>query len=126
MFVVPALVVRDDIAGALQDLGISNIEYYPCTLHHRSSGMKWENYFVANVIGVVDPFDKKKSKISKLSVPGHNLYDKMVFDNLKCQHLHIFRIAGRLTKVAVSEEIKDKIEALQLKYIHFVKPEDFA
>lgn len=124
-FVVPTLILRNDLIEDLNQLGANNFMCYPVTLRH-VSGKQWNDYSIIKIQGFVDAIDKSKSKISKLSRGSHILYDRMVLDESKCQGYEIFRLKARKSMVFVSQRVVDYFTKKNYPFLNFVAPEDFA
>jgi hypothetical protein len=124
-FVVPTLIVRNDLVEDLNQLGVKNIVCYPVTLRH-GSGKQWNDYSIIKIQEFIDSVDNSKSKISKLSRGNHVLYDRMVLDESKCQEYEIFRIKTRKSLVFVSQRVVDYFKMKGYPHLNFVLPEDFA
>jgi Immunity protein family (Imm11) len=126
-FDVPAFVVRKDFARALREGGADNIDYYDVTIRDPQTGQTWNDYLLANVIGVVDAIDMQKSEIDPDSPPDTAvLFDKIVIDDSRTRGLQIFRPLHKQSDLLVSKELRDHIESKNFKYVEFVEPEEYA
>lgn len=129
IFVVPDLVIRDDVKTILVAAGVENINYYPAIIQCQSQGKEWKDYWVCNIIGLVDAIDTKNSTVGADSLPDSEmavLYDTMVIDETKCQGLKIFRMYSRPSMILVSQQLKDILTAQKFPYVSFILPENFA
>lgn len=127
VFVVPALVVRRDFAEALSEIGVDNIDFYPAVLHDRKRDQQWDDYFVGNVIGMVDAIDTAKSVLDPDSPPAvAKLFETMAIDESKSRDLRLFRLMHKPSSIVVSQEVRDHLMARRFRYVQMISPESFA
>lgn len=127
LWVVPALVVRKDVAEALQAIGVDNVQYYPAVLHDRARNQRWDDYLVGNVIGLMDVIDMKKSVLDPDSPPEiAMLFETMVLDEKKCRGAMMFRLMHRQNLIVISDRVANQLRSKNYRFLHIVPPEDFA
>ena len=127
LFVVPALVLRKDVAQALQECGVDNIDYYPAVLHDRRRKKHWNDYMVGNVLGLMDVIDMRRSVLDPGSPPEvAMIFETMVIDEKKCRGQKLFRLMHRQNLVVISQEVADHLRSKSFPFLHIVSPEDFA
>lgn len=127
LWVVPALVVRQELAQALREAGVDNIEYFPAALIDRQTGARHLDYAVGNIVGVVDAIDMQKSVLAPNSPPAIAMrFKKMVLDEQKCRGLLLFRLMHRQSLVIVAGTLADHLRKKNFPYLHLIPPEKFA
>lgn len=123
----PALVVRRDFAAVLKEGGVDNIDYYDVVLRDTRTGQTWNDYLIANVIGVADVIDMEASEIDPNSPPDTAvLFDMIVIDEKRCRGLKFFRPLHKQSALLVSPRLRKLIESKEFEDVEFVEPEDYA
>ena len=122
------LLISDEFLADLLNFGIDNIDAYECHLIDGESGKVWTNYKLCNIIGLLDVFDMQASTLNDGSSPEVALlFDDIVINESKAAGHHLFRPAGKMSSILVSQELKDYIEGLgKYKNVEFVHPSEYA
>jgi hypothetical protein len=126
-FADPALVVHRDFAAVLRERGVDNVDYYDVILVDPQTGQRWNDYLIANVVGVVDVIDLGKSQIDPESPPVTAvLFDEIVLDEGRARNLMLFRPRHKQSSLLVSPQLRRALEAKRFPDVEFVEPEDYA
>lgn len=127
MWQIP-LVLRGDLLKDMRDFGVDNIDAYQAIIRDPRGGDVLANYFLCNVIGLVDVFDMQASELHPDSPPEvAYLFNKIVIDEKKAEGHHFFRPYGRMSQLLVSEALKTYLESKNTyPELEFSEPEDFA
>jgi hypothetical protein len=96
----------DELREALAQLGVDNIEYYPVVLRDQNSNTLEDGYSLANIIGLLDCVDMKRSRVRWWPSGMGFDFQKMVIDERKTNGMKLFRLHDDPTKVIINEELK--------------------
>jgi len=102
---------------ALQEFGIDNLQWFAARLSSSLDGTIWDEYFAANIVGLVSCVDERASKFKKvIDRPGASSSPLLVFEELKIDPnkvdgVHIFRLAESPRTVLVSGKLVDHLRA---------------
>jgi hypothetical protein len=87
-------VLSNAFIGALQQVGIDNLQCFPAELRSNKDGTVWNGYQVVNIIGLVAAANLEKSQSTHIiDRPEEDALPLMAFDDLKIDHA---RAAGYL------------------------------
>ncbi len=112
---------------ALTEFGIDNIQYFPVVLRDKETGKTEDDYFLVNIIGLLDCVDMNKSKVNWWPSGMGFDFVSMVIDENKTQGLPVFRLKDDPTKVLISEDLKKHLqEKKMLVGTQLIKPEDYS
>ncbi len=106
---------RSELKKALEDLGVDNIQYYPVRLKDWNSNKTEGGYWIANIIGLFDCIDMKKSKMKPWRTGIGYDFESIVINDDKTHGAKIFRLKENPTLVVINEELKqyfDKTDIL--------------
>ena len=120
------LLVHKKIRAALDNIETSNVDYYKTKLINRNNGNVDNEYYIANVIGLIDCIDHEKSKLVIDEDDGDiEFIDKMVLKDPGNEgYPDIFRISEFLPIIIVSDSVKMALKSFS-GFI-FYKPEDYS
>lgn len=122
---IPGLVFSGRLCRLLQDMMLTNLQYFPLHIAHAPDGATGEGYWIVNVVGVVDCVDREASDLEYFKDGDIEFVNRLVLDEGKIPPgLDIFRLAGRSTLVVVSQTLKDAIVGAGMTGFVFRKPED--
>ena len=89
MWQIP-LVLREDLLKDMQDFGVDNIDAYQAVIRDPQGDEALTNYFLCNVIGLIDVFDMQASELHPDSPPEvAYLFNKIVIDEKKAKGHHM-------------------------------------
>ncbi len=115
------------LCTALTEFGIDNIQYFPVVLRDQENGKTENDYFLVNVIGLLDCVDMNKSKVNWWPSGMGFDFVSIVIDENKTQGLSIFRLKDDPTKVLIDEKLKRHLhENKVLVGTKLIKPEDYS
>ncbi len=115
------------LCTALTEFGVDNIRYFPVVLRDQKTGKTENDYFLVNIIGLLDCVDMNKSKVNWWASGMGFDFVSMVIDENKTQGLSIFRLKDDPTKVLISEELKRYLQEKKvLVGTKLIKPEDYS
>jgi hypothetical protein len=122
------LLVSARFRQSFETAGIDNIQYIPAEIRDIVKNVIHEGYFVANIIGVVDCIDMKKSKLIMLPAMPDKIEDieELHLDESRAMGLLMFRLGRRMTLIAVAERAKRQIEETGLVGVGFVPAEGYS
>jgi hypothetical protein len=125
IYEVPGLIFSNRFVEFLDKAGIDNIQYYELEIEITQTGERYADYMVANLLDVVDCIDKEKSEL--IYEDGEiDEVDKLVLDPRRIPaNLHIFRLAGLLPLVIVSDDFKKTIESYGFTGFVFQDPAEY-
>jgi len=115
------------LCAVLTDFGIDNIQYFPVVLRNKDTGKTEDDYFLVNIIGLLDCVDMNKSKVKWWPSGMGFDFISMVIDENKTQGLPVFRLKEDPTKVLISEALKKHLQKNKvLVGTQLIKPEDYS
>ncbi|VAW62787.1 hypothetical protein MNBD_GAMMA11-1029, partial [hydrothermal vent metagenome] len=107
---IHGLVFSDRLHELLGSTKVNNVQYFDFDIYDPKSNKVYENYKIANVVGLVDCVDKDKSDLTFYDDGVIEFIDKLVLDESKIPpELKIFRLSNRSTLTVVHQSIKDAI-----------------
>lgn len=118
-------VMCKDVAQALRDAGVDNMQYVPAVLVHPATGERFEDYLAYNIVGLVSAADLRLSAIMKPAEPAMPKIDfgGLVLDEVRIPDgLLIFRLSESPNAVVVHERVKRAIEASGIPGFVFYGP----
>lgn len=121
---IPVMSAR--LAKALNDAGVSNIDFYDATLVHSTTGVRYP-YKAYNIIGLVAAADLGKSEwFSDDGTPLINVsFTRLALDESACRDQQLFRLAENVNAIVVSATLRDYLIAEGFTTLRFKKPEDW-
>ncbi len=120
------LVFSSRLRELLDSIGINNIEYYKLEIVNPRSGKKFSDYYIANVVGLVDCVDREKSELKYFDDGDIKRIRKLVLDQSRIpSKLRIFRLAKRTILTVVHQSVKEVIESAGLTGCVFYRPEEY-
>jgi hypothetical protein len=96
----------DRVVKTLTDAGVDNIDTYAAEILDPRSGKTWRDYKAANVIGLVECVDMKKSKYDRSSSFPMIEFERIVLNEKKVKQARMFRLAENPSFILVSEPVK--------------------
>lgn len=120
------LVFSSRLRELLARIKVENIEYYNLDILNPKNGIKYSDYKVANVVGLVDCIDIEKSDLKYFDDGDIKRIRKMFLNESKIPpELRIFRLAKRPILTVVHQSIKDAITDAGMTGCVFYKPEEY-
>jgi hypothetical protein len=127
------LIINEKFLNTLQGAGVRNIEAFPIDIID-SNGTKHE-YFLINVVGVIDAFDKENSTIVDIPRDYNRVLTKLALDENNIANFNRDRkTSDRLTMfristytpyfIVVAPEVRAAIEKAGITGVTFLNPED--
>lgn len=108
------MIVHRDIASAIQDHDVGEIEVLPFTLYDHKQRVYSRDYVFLNPLGEVDCINYELSKIEYSKKGKIQWIEKLVLDKKKAKgYCDLFRPKGKSNMYIFSEKLVDK-----LKYMH--------
>lgn len=118
---------RSKLCNALIDFGIDNVQYYPVVLRDQETGKTEDDYFLVNIIGLLDCVDMDKSEVNWWPSGMGFDFVSMAIDEVKTQGLSIFRLKDDPTKVLISDDLKNHLEKNKiLGGVKLIEPKDYS
>lgn len=123
----PYKIMKLDFLETLQKAGVDNIDTYAAVIRDTENDRIWENYAIANIVGVVDAADMDKSEYAGDSNMISVLFDSLAIDETKTGGLKLFRLAQKISTIVVSEDVKYFVEEhYAADDVKFIEPKNFA
>jgi hypothetical protein len=107
----------DRLIAVLRKSGVDNLDLYDAIIRDPRTGLETSDYKAVNVIGRIDSTDMQRSEYDPRSEMGAREFTKLVIDPKKALALKMFRLHERPTVVIIDEDVKEGIEAAQLRGI---------
>ena len=121
-------VMRDDLAQALTDAGVDNLQMFPAILEDREAGKQYTNYKAFNVVGLVSCADMDASRLMGTSASrmGDADFDRLIIDESRTDGLLMFRLAEAVNAIVVSERVRSVIEERGIPGMYFYGPGEWS
>lgn len=105
-------VVSNRFKNVLSESGIDGIQYLPVKVINSKDNTTIDNYYVANVLHVVDALDLQNSDYSVMDIDGEKIYSirKYVVIQDKVKNVHLFKLKGYEIPIFASELVKKLTE----------------
>lgn len=119
-------VFSDRLIKLLNEIGVDNLQIYPCQLVNKASGKTIDNYSVVNIIGKVSCIDFDNSDVEYLSADDTKIlgYSYITLDEKKAGDFLMFTLAEMPVQIVVHEEIVSAIEDQGITGIEFMSQGD--
>jgi hypothetical protein len=101
---------RDDLIEAVLAAGVDNLQFFDALIVHPETGREFTNFKLVNIVGNIDIFDKKKTKMMGIGddvFPDH--VEDAHFDGELADGTLMFRLPGS-AGIAVHEKVRKFIE----------------
>ncbi|MDQ3998541.1 MAG: hypothetical protein M3303_16140 [Gemmatimonadota bacterium] len=119
LFTTPAFVTKRAFYEALLAGGVDNIDPYAVEIVDRATSQRFDDeYLFLNVVGRAECADLAASEYGEMG-PDLRMINRLVLDGSKMPDTHIFRLADDITKIVVSDHLKDHLSAAAYEDVHF-------
>lgn len=108
----------DKMKSALDELGVTNIDYYPVHIIDEDSKDVLAEYWLAIVTDIISCIDLDKS-VFKDSALGRAVITQFCIDASKTKGLNLFRFHNIPGLMIINEELKDKLAKIDFVGISF-------
>lgn len=123
---INTFVFNQRVRKMLEACQVDNIQYFPVRIINKGTGEIFDDYKIANIIGIIDCIDYDKSNISWHSENSISFIKGMTIDPEKVKDAPlVFRIKGYPLVAAMHNSLKTALEENDISGINFVKPEKF-
>lgn len=121
------LLVSGKFRKAMESAGADNLDYYPVRIINKLTGEMYQDYFIANVLGIVACMNMEDSRFvrSRLNPASVQTMKELHLDPSKLPGFKIFRLAECFNLVLVDESIKKAAENALLRGIAFIPAEGY-
>jgi len=125
---VRGLTFSSRLRTVLANVGVDNIDYYPCRVISNDGTAPNENYQVANLIGRVACVDLTASDVEMdPDDPGAIEYvNSLTLDETAIGGALMFRLKEHAQVIVVDERVKTACERENITGIRFYAPSDFS
>jgi hypothetical protein len=108
---LPGLLISKRFRRELESAGVDNIQYIDAVIEDQVSRAIHDDYFVANVVGVIDCIDASKSKLTMRVAPPDAIRDieELHIDEARAQGALLFRLGRWSPLVLVHESVQRKL-----------------
>ncbi len=122
------LVISEKFKRALDAFGIDNVQYVPADIYDEVERRTYSDFFVANIIGLVDCIDMQRSKLTMRAALPDKIRDieELHIDEARAKGHSLFRLDRQFTIILVSERLKNALERSGLRGVGFVEAEGYA
>jgi len=124
----PAPIMSKELLETVRAAGVNNIDAHKAELYYADGKLASNEYFIINVIGVVEAADLSKSVYDEdqedsLISMG---FDSLSIDKDKTFGFLMFRLAENIVEIVINEQVKEAIEKAKTPYIRISKTENVA
>jgi hypothetical protein len=125
---LPGLVISKKFRQALEGAGVDNVQYIPAEIRDAVDKRSYTDYFVANVIGVVDCIDMAQSKLTMRAALPDKIRDinELHIDEKRAATHAMFRLGRKASLILVNEKVKKALERAKLQGPALVEAEGFS
>lgn len=123
---VPLPLMSRRLATALENAGVTNIDYYETEIHDLQTDEVHHDLLAFNLIGAISAADLANSQYSAPDGPLISVdFDSLVIDEGKTRGALMFRLAESVNAIVVHESVKNVIEAAGIDTLTFIPPEEW-
>lgn len=123
---IPAM--RDDVADALRQSGVDNIQYFQAILRDPKSGREYSDYKSFNVVGIISCADMGSSQL--MGTSDSTMIDAdfsgLVIDESKTGGALLFRLGESVSAIVVHQRVRDSIEQRAIPGFVFYGPGEWS
>lgn len=100
-----------ELLKAFRSFGIDNIQAFPAVIVDVDGEMKWDNYYIINVLGLVAAADLASSEYIEIGEHPTGLpyvsFEELVVSESKIQGAMFFRLAESKLKLIIHQKVVD-------------------
>ena len=104
----------DDLKDAMLRFGVDNLDYFPVELEHPLTRRIETNYWLANVLGLVQCVDPARSTVVPRPSGARGRLGSFHVDPTLAPDLHVFRLAEQPTLIIISKVLRQFLLAQDL------------
>lgn len=108
----------DKMKTALDECGVTNIDYYPVVITDYETKEILADYWLAIVTGIVACMDLQNSQF-KQTADQQTVITQFSIDHAKTGGLNLFRFHNIPGLIIINEELKEKLSKIDFKGISF-------
>ena len=124
---VRGLVFSSKLRRTLEQAGVTNIQYFPCTLVDTADGSRNDDYQVANLVGKVACVDESGSDLERHPRSGEiEFVNSLALRDDAINGHKMFRVAEHTQIIAVDDAVKSACTKSQITGVQFFEPHDFS
>jgi hypothetical protein len=123
----PGEVISTKFRAALEAAGVENVDYYPARILDETTGRIHDDYWVANIVGVVQCMDRELSVYTPMAASPDLVRE------IEELHLSYPRVNGKMFRldewfplILVEESVRESIEANGLRGVRLVPAEGYS
>jgi hypothetical protein len=120
-----SLLMSPTVISALGQIGVDNLQFFPCQARHAATGIDLE-YRVANIVGLVRALDISQSQCEFDEDGGIVTFDTLRLDRTKISTFDIFRLFENGRMIIVSRRFKEGLEARRITGVRFISEDAWA
>ena len=124
----PVPLVNKQLLSVLRSAGVDNLDVYRAELYYADGRLASDDYYVFNLLGLVQAADLGKSRFDK-GQPDRMIsmgFDALAVDPAAARNLLMFRLAENVSTILIHETVKHAIEGARIPLIKALKTEDVA
>ena len=114
----------EKMKSTLDQIGVTNIDYYPVQIIDSESKEVLAEYWLAIVRSIIACIDLEKSKF-KQSNAGREVITKFSIDHNKTAGLNLFRFHNIPGLIIIDEALKDALSKVKFKGVSFKHTKDY-
>lgn len=124
----PGRVFSDRLVALLTDLGVGNLQTFPCRIRNLVTGETRDGFRAVNVVGKIACIDRARSEVEDFGDGSGRIliWDYLTLDETRIRGQKLFVLAEMPVQLVVHREIKAAIEAAGLTGMEFVPQGDNA
>ena len=125
---VRGLVFSGRLRRVLDEVGVTNIDYYPCRMRNPLDGTSTDDYRVANLIGEIACVNRPKSDLEMdPDDPQQIMFiNSLVLIEDAIGEASMFRLAEQKQVIVAHDRVKDACQAVGITGVKFYAPEEFS
>jgi hypothetical protein len=121
------LVMSSRLRTLLQNLGVSNLQSFPCVILNTVDGTRNDDYQLVNIVGRIACVDAAGSDLEMHPRTGElEFVNSLALDEKKAAGHLMFRLAEHTQIIVVDETIVGACETEGITGVRFYEPADFS
>jgi len=122
------MVVSEKFKNVLDESGADNIDYYPVVINNNITKRKFDGYYIANIVGLVDCMDMDNSKYQNMAAFPDKIrvIENLKIDEDKIKGLVIFRLMQRSSIILINGYMRNILAKEHLSGVKIVQADGYS